>query len=184
MRDLIGDGKFSPVSDEDIKNAEKELGFKLPDDVVYFYKNINVYSSPYSTFEIDGWAVYLEYYHPLKKEVLYDIELESAVEASLAIIRDEDYPLKDVFMFNTSPFGDLFYVSASPETYGKVFYFSLELFEEDDDNPSFLANSLGEFIDGLTTDEEKMKAHRDWVAYIEANPDFSWKLPHQNQPKT
>ncbi|WP_459555757.1 SMI1/KNR4 family protein [Lacunimicrobium album] len=154
----------NPITNEEVAAVEEKIGCRIPRDLLALWKTSFGGALDYDYRATFGNYIYLtglrELYFPESKHYhdLYgwiDSELEAAQEAAMD---DEDFLVYTPYL----PFGGYeylqrAYVSLLPDEYGAVIFYARGIPQKgclNEDQADLVANSLNEFFDNLTLDQD------------------------------
>lgn len=118
--------KASPVSDEDVVEAEKVAGY-FPSDLLHFYRQQNGGVPDRSSFISEaGDEYFLDYIFPIQ-EVRLEPAGQTIVKVNLALKQEHLIP-DDHLAFGSDPGGNYFSIARAD---GTVWYHPMDVWEED-----------------------------------------------------
>ena len=134
------------VSNADLKNVEKILGFKFPKEFRNHYLSVNGGRPERNLFKKDDVIYVVSEFLPIKfgtKDYLFeDVNLHLKIEREILP--------QDLIAFADDPGGDFYCFNKA----GEIWIYRGDYSDDPDNAVTFLAKSLSEFIDGMFQDED------------------------------
>jgi cell wall assembly regulator SMI1 len=143
-----------PLSDTDLLDAEAKMGVSLPADLLQHYKSVNGGRPLLNSLVLRDRVYEVHQFFAIK----HAGRMETLEDAYVFCQENPDLP-KQSIPFACDAGGDWFCYSLAPQTRGRVFYFRSDDFAEPEVAVHWLANSLSEFLHGLTEPSDPLVAY-------------------------
>jgi cell wall assembly regulator SMI1 len=135
------------VNATDFIAIERRLGIAFPADLRDHYLAANGGRPIQNIFRVHGDGYHVHQFTP----VLHGKRLETVEDVFEFMQEDERLPQMAI-AFAIDAGGDWYCYSIAPDTYGRIFYWQSDYFEEPERAVCWLANSLAEFLRGLAVE--------------------------------
>jgi hypothetical protein len=136
-----------PIYETDFAAIEARMGITFPSDLRAHYLAANGGRPLQNIFYAHGDGYHIHQFTPLR----FGKRLET-VEDVFDLMREDERLPQDAIAFAIDAGGDWYCYSIATETYGRIFCWRSDYFEDPDEAIAWLAGSLREFLDGLVVE--------------------------------
>jgi hypothetical protein len=136
-----------PIYDADFPAIESRLGIRFPADLREHYLAANGGRPIQNVFYAQGDGYHVHAFTPLR----YGKRLET-VEDVFELMREDERLPQEAIAFAIDAGGDWYCYSIAPETYGRIFCWRSDYFEDPEQAVHWLADTLGQFLTGLVAE--------------------------------